>query len=67
MIALEDSDSQMIDDRIRELDDWRGSVLKRMRELIHEAGPRGRPGVEVGETVFPVNSCVVPRRGHLHG
>jgi hypothetical protein len=39
MIAMEDSDSQMIDDRIRELDDWRGSVLKRMRELIHEADP----------------------------
>ena len=30
---------QMIDERIRELDDWRGSVLKRMRELIHEADP----------------------------
>ena len=34
-----DSASQMIDQRIRELDDWRGSVLKRMRELIHEADP----------------------------
>jgi len=29
----------MIDQRIRELGDWRGSVLKRMRELIHEADP----------------------------
>jgi len=29
----------MIDQRIRELDDWRGPVLKRMRELIHEADP----------------------------
>jgi hypothetical protein len=29
--------SQMIDQRIREFGDWRGSVLKRMRELIHEA------------------------------
>jgi hypothetical protein len=29
----------MIDQRIRELDDWRGSVLKRMRALIHEADP----------------------------
>jgi hypothetical protein len=28
-----------IDERIRELGDWRGSVLKRMRELIHEADP----------------------------
>jgi hypothetical protein len=34
-----DSPSKMIDARIRELDDWRGSVLKRMRKLIHEADP----------------------------
>ena len=33
-----DSASQ-IDRRIRELGDWRGSVLKRMRGLIHEADP----------------------------
>ena len=33
------SASQMIDQRIRELGDWRGPVLKRMRELIHEADP----------------------------
>ena len=32
-----DSASQMIDQRIRELGDWRGSVLKRLRQLIHEA------------------------------
>jgi hypothetical protein len=31
--------SQMIDQRIRELGDWRGSALKRMRALIHEADP----------------------------
>lgn len=30
---------ELIDQRIRELGDWRGSVLKRMRELIHEAEP----------------------------
>ena len=29
----------MIDQRIREFGDWRGSVLKRIRELIHEADP----------------------------
>ena len=33
------SASQTIDQRIRELGDWRGSVLERMRELIHEADP----------------------------
>ena len=35
--AASNSASQMITQRIRELGDWRGSVLKRMRELIHEA------------------------------
>lgn len=34
-----DSASQQIDDRIRELGDWRGSVLKRVRKLIHDADP----------------------------
>jgi hypothetical protein len=29
----------MIDQHIRTLGDWRGSVLKRMRALIHEADP----------------------------
>jgi hypothetical protein len=29
----------MIDERISGLVDWRGHVLKRMRELIHEAEP----------------------------
>src|SRR4051794_34846868 len=34
-----ESASERIDERIRELGDWRGSVLKQMRELIHEADP----------------------------
>ena len=38
-VAKSDSASQMIDQRIRELDDWRGSVLKRMRALIQAADP----------------------------
>lgn len=31
--------SQEIDARIKELGDWRGRTLARMRELIHEADP----------------------------
>ena len=31
--------SKRIDQRIAELDDWRGTTLKRMRKLIHEADP----------------------------
>ena len=37
--AAANSASPMIDQHIRELGDWRGSVLKRMRALIHEADP----------------------------
>lgn len=31
--------SRLIDERIRELGDWRGEVLARVRGLIHEADP----------------------------
>jgi hypothetical protein len=33
------SASALIDERIRELGDWRGATLARMRALIHEADP----------------------------
>lgn len=33
------SPSKLIDGRIRELGDWRGAMLKRIRELIKEADP----------------------------
>jgi hypothetical protein len=35
----DNSASQTIDQRIRDLGGWRGSVLTRMRALIHEADP----------------------------
>ena len=31
--------SELIDERIAELGDWRGKTLARMRKLIHEADP----------------------------
>jgi hypothetical protein len=34
-----DSPSQLIDARIRELDDWRGETLARVRSLIRQADP----------------------------
>ncbi|MFT3964707.1 MAG: DUF1801 domain-containing protein [Sphingobium sp.] len=34
-----ESPSQLIDGRIRELDDWRGAMLTKLRALIHEADP----------------------------
>ncbi len=33
------SPSQLIDARIRELDDWRGKMLMRLRTLVKEADP----------------------------
>jgi hypothetical protein len=33
------SASQMIDERIEELDDWRGEMLARLRRLIKQADP----------------------------
>jgi hypothetical protein len=33
------SPSQLIDERIKDLDDWRGTMLSRLRTLIKEADP----------------------------
>ena len=46
------SASALIDQRIADLGDWRGQVLAKVRQLIHEAAPgvggewkrRGSPG-----------------------
>lgn len=37
--AREQTPSELIDGRIRELGDWRGEMLARIRALIHEAAP----------------------------
>jgi hypothetical protein len=36
---VENSPSVLIDARIKELDDWRGNMLARLRALIRQAGP----------------------------
>ena len=35
----EPNPSELVDARIKSLDDWRGETLARIRELIHEAAP----------------------------
>ena len=37
--AADGSPSQLIDERIKALGDWRGETLARLRALIHEADP----------------------------
>ena len=39
LVATGDSASRLIDQRIRDLEDWRGETLARMRTLILEADP----------------------------
>ena len=36
---MAESPSELIDQRIAELGDWRGETLSRVRELIHDADP----------------------------
>lgn len=38
-VVAADSASAIIDAKIRELGDWRGKMLARVREIIHEADP----------------------------
>jgi len=33
------SASSLIDERIRELGDWRGSMLAKVRDIVHQADP----------------------------
>ena len=46
------SGSALIDDKIRELGDWRGTTLAKVREIVHEADPEI---VEEWKWVKPTN------------
>jgi hypothetical protein len=52
------SPSQMIDERIRELGDWRGKMLSQLRALIKQADP---------EVVEEWKWRVAPARRAFHG
>src|SRR2546429_8462791 len=47
-----ESASRSIDEKIKELGDWRGRTLAKVREIIHEADPEM---VEEGKWVKPTN------------
>jgi hypothetical protein len=55
------SASRLIDQRIRELGDWRGDTLARMRKLILEAEPQM---IEECKWVKPANPSGVPVWSH---
>ena len=56
-----ESPSQLIDARIKELGDWRGKMLSRLRALVKEADPE-----VVEEWKWKRGSGVVARRIDLH-
>src|ERR1700691_3754985 len=56
-----DSPSQMIDARIKELSDWRGETLARLRALIRQADPEV---VEEVKWIKPANPLGVPVWSH---
>jgi hypothetical protein len=76
---MADSPSQLIDERIAELSDWRGDTLARVRELVKEADPeveetwkwRGVPVWEhdgiicTGETYKKVVKLTFPKGASL--
>jgi len=47
------SPSQQIDQRIAELDDWRGETLARLRSLIKQADPEGVEEWKGGKATSP--------------
>jgi hypothetical protein len=57
----EESPSQLIDAKIRELGDWRGDTLARLRALIRQADPEV---VEEVKWIKPTNPSGVPVWSH---
>jgi hypothetical protein len=60
-MSPEMSATERITATIAELDDWRGEILERIRELIHEADPEV---VEEVKWVKPSNPAGVPTWSH---
>jgi hypothetical protein len=54
--------SRLIDARIRELNDWRGEILARLRMLIRQADP---DAVEEVKWIKPTNPLGVPVWSHI--
>jgi hypothetical protein len=59
--AVGDAPSRLIDARTKELDDWRGATLARVRKLIKQADP---DVVEEVKWVKPSNPSGVPTWSH---
>ena len=59
-VAVE-SASALIDEKIKELGDWRGKMLAKVREIVHQADPE-----IVEEWKWMGDSRLVPRRHRLH-
>ena len=50
--------SKLIDERVRELDDWRGEFVAQLRSLIHEADSEIKEDWKWGSPVFVHNGLI---------
>ena len=59
--------SELIDERIRELGDWRGKTFAKVRQIIKEADPEIVEETEVEKANKPCRSArLVPQWRHLY-
>ena len=50
--------SELIDQRIVELNDWRGKLISRLRKIIHDTSPEIKEDWKWGSPVFTYNGLV---------
>ena len=62
-----ESASALIDEKIKELGDWRGKTLAKVRDIIHEADPEIVEEWKWAKADIAWNSRLFPRRHRLHG
>ncbi len=58
--------SKLIDERIRELGDWRGKTLGKVRGIIKEADPEIVEEWKWVQAHEPRNTSLVPQRRYLY-
>ena len=63
-----ESASAIIDEKIKELGDWRGKTLAKVREIIHQADPEiveewkwAKASVTGNTLFFPQRHCLHPK------
>lgn len=67
MAKSEPNASKLLDERIKELSDWRGKTLSRVRDIIHSADPAIVEEWKWVKATNPGTPRLVPQRDYLYG